>query len=87
MQKYHDDKSTSPLNNQEYSESLDLLRTVGEIRMKEAKERGVVNFQRSECGVYALSGIGTVFKVEAEARYETERWNEVYKLYFPSKFL
>ncbi|MBL4845764.1 MAG: RNB domain-containing ribonuclease [Planctomycetes bacterium] len=75
VQAYHDAPGESPIAGQEYAESLDLLRVVGELRIELARARGVVEYDRSELSV-ALEEGGERFLVGVRRRNEVERWNE-----------
>ncbi|KAH3763456.1 Ribonuclease R [Pelomyxa schiedti] len=76
VQQYHDDKLHSPLSGQDFTETLDLLQVVGDIRIAEASRRNVVSFHRSAVSVHAGIGPGGVFEMAGDARFMTERWNE-----------
>lgn len=75
VQALHDDPESSPLLDREFSESLRLLRVVGELRIERARERGVVEFDRSELEL-SLDEAGERFVVGVRARNDCERWNE-----------
>ncbi|MGE0713548.1 MAG: ribonuclease catalytic domain-containing protein [Planctomycetota bacterium] len=74
VQRFVDAPAAGPLAGQEYSESLLLLREVGELRLRLAEERGVVEYDRTELEVELASDGG--FRVEVRERLASERWNE-----------
>jgi len=76
VQALHDNPTTSPLRNKPYTETLELLREVGEIRMADAIERDVVRYNRSSVKVKIGEGGDATYSLVADTRYETEKWNE-----------
>jgi ribonuclease R len=58
-----------------FAESLALLRTVGELRMRLAAERGLVRYRREEVEVRLADG-GASFAVVEAVREPVELWNE-----------
>eukprot|EP01105_Mastigella_eilhardi_P013457 TRINITY_DN306_c0_g1_i2.p1 TRINITY_DN306_c0_g1~~TRINITY_DN306_c0_g1_i2.p1 ORF type:complete len:548 (+),score=60.54 TRINITY_DN306_c0_g1_i2:455-2098(+) len=75
VQQYHDGKE-SALMRQDFTETLDLLREVGELLSQDAFNRGVIQFQRSSVSVHAGEGPGSVFLVRGDHRLPCEKWNE-----------
>lgn len=76
VQRHHDAPGTSPLRGQDYSETLDLLRTVGELRMAEARARDVVQYDREEIAVDPADEPETQWRVRRAPRNDASRWNE-----------
>jgi ribonuclease R len=74
VQSYYDDPSHSKLANQEWTGSLDLLREVGELRMKQAQKRGVVQYDRHSADT-ALSADQSHLIPTEEARHMVDDWN------------
>lgn len=60
----------------EYEASLRTFQTVGELRVAEARERDVVEYQRREARVAIDPNDPDRFVVTTRARLDTERWNE-----------
>ena len=75
VQDYHDAPQGHALSGQDFTESLDLLRVVGELRITLSRARGVVEYNRSELSL-SLEADGARFKVGVRERNEVERWNE-----------
>lgn len=77
VQAYFDaaDRSGHALADQPFTETLELLREVGERRMALAIERDVVRYRRRELLVHA-GPEGTRFTLLASDRNDCERWNE-----------
>ncbi|MCC7384558.1 MAG: RNB domain-containing ribonuclease [Deltaproteobacteria bacterium] len=67
-------RQSDPLYGKEYSESLELLREVGLIKMRAAEARGVTPSDDFSASVRTMPD-GSV-KVAGDARFEVERWNE-----------
>lgn len=76
VQAYHDDKESSPLREQDYTETLDLLRDVGELRISEAQRRDVVRYDRAHVSVNLRGEDIKTFGAAREERNDVERWNE-----------
>lgn len=76
VQRYHDDPSGHALAGQDFTDSLDLLRVVGDLRIKAAQERDVVHFNRSEPELGFNDERGSAFVVSRRRRNDVERWNE-----------
>lgn len=77
VQAFHDNKLKGDMAGKDYSETLSLLRKVGELKIKAAKDRGVIP---SDDGVKASlhlvdDKLGT-FSIAQESRLGTEMWNE-----------
>ena len=73
VQEFLDRPAQSPLKGTPYAASLQALKTVGQLRMEDARKRSVIRFQRSEIW---LDEDATGFRVEAGQRHEVERYNE-----------
>lgn len=56
--------------------SLDLLKTVGELRMRDAVERNVVRYRRTELAIDLMGAEGARFIVTTAARHRVELYNE-----------
>jgi ribonuclease R len=79
VQGYYDGPAVSALAGQVYTECLELLRTVGELRIADARQRDVVQFNRAEVEVYlepSESGGEDRFAVHKEERNLASRYNE-----------
>jgi ribonuclease R len=57
-----------------WSESLRLMREVGDVRIDRSRARGVVEFDRTEARVHI--GDGDRFEITVRRRNDVERWNE-----------
>ncbi len=68
-----DDPDHSPLAGRDFTASLQLLETVGRLRMAEARRRSVIRFQRAEIW---LSRDASGFRVVGGRRNDVERYNE-----------
>jgi len=75
VQAYHSAGRTGPLAGHELSETLDLLREVGEARIALAVERNVVQFERRTPSV-EIDGRSGQLQPSIEQRTEVDRWNE-----------
>jgi ribonuclease R len=60
----------------DFTETLGLLKVVGEKRMRRASERGVVRHQRKAVNVKVGQHDHTSFELLSDERYDVERWNE-----------
>ncbi len=76
VQRYHDDPKSHAIGGEEFKESLDLLRIVGELRIKASNARDVVQFNRSEPELAFNDEKGSAFVVSRRRRNDVERWNE-----------
>jgi ribonuclease R len=76
VQDYHDRPAGHPLAGHDYTETLQLLREVGEKRIAAARDRDVVEFNRSELALDFTDEQGTAFVVRKRERVDCERWNE-----------
>ncbi len=76
VQRYHDTPKTSPLHGHDYTETLDLLRTVGELRIADAARRDVVRYDRARIAVSLSGDRVETFGARREERNDVERWNE-----------
>ncbi|MBI5510776.1 MAG: RNB domain-containing ribonuclease [Deltaproteobacteria bacterium] len=75
VQRYYDGPVGSPCAGQAYTETLDLLATVGKLRIAAAKERDVIAFQRRDVRVDLEHG-ETHFSLLDDARNDVEKYNE-----------
>lgn len=75
VQALYDDASRSPLRDQPYTASLELLAEVGRLRIAEARERDVVQFNRTNLEV-AITADGRQLTLEREGRNDASRYNE-----------
>ncbi|GAB4210506.1 MAG: RNB domain-containing ribonuclease [Sandaracinaceae bacterium] len=69
------DGRDATLAREPFAESLALLRTVGELRMRLAAERGLLRYRREEVEVKLADG-GASFAVMEAVREPVELWNE-----------
>jgi ribonuclease R len=78
VQEMFDHPEGNPLMGQEFTETLLLLREVGQRRIEEANRRDVVRYDLARIGVQIGAGEegAAGFSVGVEARLEVERWNE-----------
>jgi ribonuclease R len=75
VQRWHD-KTETDLADRDFTESLELLEVVGELRILAAQDRDVVQFNRSEPALGFSDEAGTAFVVSKRQRNEVEKWNE-----------
>jgi ribonuclease R len=75
VQHYYDRPLTSPLKEKEYIKVLDLLKTVGEIRIQNARRMNRVQFKREEPLIFC-SGDGSSFAISLDIRNDCSRYNE-----------
>ncbi len=75
VQAYHNDKTSSKLYGKDYSDTLDLLRVVGELRIELARLRNVVEYDRMGLSVEYVND-GEKFVITQDERNEVESWNE-----------
>lgn len=75
VQNYYDltEPDAQQLSNQPYSETLDLLRTVGTLRIALAESRDLVRYDRTELAIHPTPA---GFHLTTQKRYESERYNE-----------
>ena len=78
VQSYYDDPASSPLRDTEYAGVLDALRTVGLLRIEEARSRDVIGLNRAEVSIYPDGDpeTATVFRAASADRLHVERYNE-----------
>lgn len=76
VQAFHDAPTGSPLSGRSYTESLELMRTVGELRIAAAIARDVVFFHRKSVVVDFADAGGLTFDTHGGQRNDVERWNE-----------
>jgi ribonuclease R len=69
----HFDGAGPSLSGQAFSETLELLREVGELRLADARRRDVIAFHREEAVVVFRGG---ALAVRVERRNAVSRWNE-----------
>ena len=75
VQAYLDAPEQSPYLSEPFLQTLNLLKTVGELRLAEARERNVVHFDRIEVEV-GLSADGQQFCIQRDIRNDVSRYNE-----------
>lgn len=75
VQAYHDDKPASELHGQDYTDTLDLLKSVGDLRIELARLRNVVEYDRIGLSVEYVND-GEKFVITEDARNDVESWNE-----------
>jgi ribonuclease R len=82
VQQYHDAigageaRQDTKHHGHDFTETLTLLKEVGERRMRRASERGVVRHQRKAVNVKVGDYDHTSFELLADERNDVERWNE-----------
>lgn len=76
VQAFHDDPPASPLAGQPFTETLTLLRAVGERRRDLARDRNVVDYDRDEPTVVVSPEHGGTWRVRHGSRDAVSRWNE-----------
>jgi ribonuclease R len=76
VQRWHDAPDGDPLSGRAFTESLELLKVVGDLRILAAHDRDVVQFNRSEPALGFTDAAGTAFVVSKRLRNEVEKWNE-----------
>ncbi len=78
VQEYHDAKLAGKghrLGGKDYTETLDLLKEVGDLRIAEAQRRDVVRYDSAEISI-GLNNDKTGFRDYVHTRYDTDKWNE-----------
>ncbi len=73
VQRYYEGEG---LGDDAMEKSLDLLKKVGELRMRDAVERNVVRYRRTELAIDLLGPEGARFVVTTGARHRVELYNE-----------
>lgn len=79
VQRWHDAAAAGdghPLSAKDFTESLELLKVVGELRIDAAQDRDVVQFNRSEPSLDFSDAAGTALVAGRRERNDVERWNE-----------
>lgn len=76
VQQYHDAPERSELSAKPYTETLDLLGEVGELRLMQFRERDVVEYQRIEMEIRYANPAGSEFHFSRDVRLPVDRWNE-----------
>jgi ribonuclease R len=78
VQEYYDGKEpeASKLSGKDFTETLDLLKVVGALRIKEAESRDVVRYDRIELAIDLTVDSVAEFHLTTEKRYDTDRYNE-----------
>jgi len=76
VQAFIDDPAASELAGKDYTETLQLLRTIGEVRIARAEERDVVKFDRVAAGLRLAGDDASELSISAEARNDVQLWNE-----------
>ena len=75
VEDYYKNRKESALSNQSYTDTLDNLRLLGKQRILQARERNVVEYDRSSVEI-SLSSDGREFIIENSDRLQVERYNE-----------
>ncbi|MBW2703125.1 MAG: RNB domain-containing ribonuclease [Deltaproteobacteria bacterium] len=75
VQAFYDRPAESPLSGQAYSDVLDLLREVGELRIGLARARNVVQFNRREIDIHTDPD-GVRLAIRGHARNDCSMYNE-----------
>lgn len=76
VQRYYDAPESSPLRRAVFRRSIDLLRTVGELRIGLARARGVIGVSRRRVEVAVGDAGGKTLSLREELRADVERYNE-----------
>ena len=76
VQDYHDNSEGHMLDGQDFTHTLQLLRTVGEKRIGLARLRNVVEYDRMSLDVSYASERGDRFVIREDQRLPVESWNE-----------
>ncbi len=76
VQDLFDRSGEQPLSGEVFSESLGLLREVGERRIELARQRDIIPFDRTEVEVVLADPTGERFAFHREARNDVSHWNE-----------
>ncbi|KAI9025460.1 hypothetical protein DFJ74DRAFT_664385 [Hyaloraphidium curvatum] len=78
VQEYYDGLAPEATNlaGKDFTETLDLLKEVGALRIKEAESRDVVRYDRVALQVDLSSESVSDFHLTTEKRYSTDRYNE-----------
>ncbi|MCB1757221.1 MAG: RNB domain-containing ribonuclease, partial [Gammaproteobacteria bacterium] len=76
VQAFQDDPAASPLAGQAFSETLILLKTIGEKRVDLARRRNVVEYDRMSLSVQYAGANGERFTISEDHRLDVESWNE-----------
>jgi ribonuclease R len=76
VQRFHDHPDSDPLADRDFTDSLELLREVGEVRMALSRERDVVQFRRQEAVIERGDGSGRGFRIVEDLRNDVSLWNE-----------
>ena len=76
VQEYIDSPHGHQLDGQDFTESLQLLREFGELRIALSQKRGVVDYNRYEVAIHAPDKAEGSFDLLLEERCEVSRWNE-----------
>jgi ribonuclease R len=76
VQAYHEAPESHALAGQDFTETLQLLKEVGELRIRQAEAKDVVRIHRLEVRHSVSRADPTKFETYARARNDVERWNE-----------
>jgi len=76
VQAFHDAPQTSGLGGHDYSETLQLLRVVGDKRIALARQRNVVEYARRSLEVHYADDSREHFEISDDPRLASESWNE-----------
>jgi ribonuclease R len=75
VQRYYDHPHQSGLAARSYTPTLDALRTLGRLRIEQARRRNVVEYDRSSVEI-SLHEAGSTFHIEDSERLPVEKYNE-----------
>ncbi len=73
VQTFYDDPTDSSYGGHDYTETLKLLREVGEVLLSDAKERGVVDSFEPELRIHPVNG---TYHIGTYVRHKVEQYNE-----------
>lgn len=76
VQLFHDDPAESPLQGQDFTESLELLKEVGNLRLRLSAERNMVQFRRREAVVERSADARRSLEITEDLRNDVSLWNE-----------
>ncbi len=76
VQRFHDSPEQSPLKDQDFTETLLLLKEVGDRRIALARQRNVIEYDRISLSVQYSDDQGEKFTISEDHRNAVESWNE-----------